>query len=153
GIGQLAFVVSGTVHYSPHTFNAGVAWDVAPDLTFTADANYALWSPAPSPYMPLSVDLSGDTPKALSVGGARALSLSSPAPGFLDTLSGRVGMEYRVSPRFAARLGAFYRPTPVPRQDVSGTNILDASAVGISVGALVGFADPLEVFTKDLHLE
>ncbi len=153
GIGQLALIVSGVVHYSPHTFNVGAAWDVTDDVTITADANWALWSRAPTPYMQLDVDVSGETLRGLGLDDILDLKSGRQAPGFSDTITGRLGLEYRVSPRFAARLGAFYRPTPVPRQDVPGTNILDASALGASVGAMIGFPDPLEVFSKDIHLE
>ncbi|MGQ0506924.1 MAG: hypothetical protein ACT4TC_16560, partial [Myxococcaceae bacterium] len=74
-------------------------------------------------------------------------------PGFTNTMTARLGVEYRVGNRFAARAGAFYRPTHVPRQDVPGTNILDAPTLGFGAGLLVGFADPLEIFAKDVQLE
>ncbi len=153
GIGKLGLVVSGTVHYSPHTLNFGAAWDITPDVTLTLDGTYALWSRAPSPQMQLDVDVSGATLTGLGLDDVLDLETERLSPGFADTLSGRLAVEYRVSPRFAARLGAFYRPTPVPRQDVPGTNVLDASTVGVALGAMIGFPDPLEVFSKDLHLE
>ncbi|MFZ5469440.1 MAG: OmpP1/FadL family transporter [Myxococcota bacterium] len=153
GIGSLGFSVQGVVHYSPHTLAGGVAFDVTEKLTLTLDGQWMNWRAAPSPYLDLDIDLSGDTLRALGID--EALDLSSPrvTPGFADTLGGRLGLEYRVSERFAARAGAFYRPTPVPRQDAPSTNILDASAVGGALGVGIAFDDPLEVFVHPVKLD
>ncbi len=153
GIGTLAFQVSGVAHYSPHTVTAGVAWDATADLTVTVDGQWMHWSVAPSPYLDLTIDLSGETLRALGLD--EALDLQSPRtpPGFADTLSGKVATEYRLSDRFAARLGATWRPTPVPRQDAPGTNIMDGSAVGIAAGVGVAFDDPLEVFQHPVKMD
>ncbi|MHB8874213.1 MAG: OmpP1/FadL family transporter [Myxococcaceae bacterium] len=153
GIGTLAFKVEGMTHYSPHTLNFGAAWDITPEVTVAVDGEYAMWSRAPSPYVDVTVDISGDTLAALGLGSALDLNSPRTAPGFTDTFTGRVGLEYRMTERFAARGGAYYRPTPVPRQDVPGTNILDASAVGLSVGAGFSFDDPLEVFEAPVSID
>ncbi len=153
GIGSLAFTVSGTSHYTPHTFTLGGAWDVSPDVTVALDGEYAMWSQAPSPYVNLVIDLSGDTLNALGL--ANALDINSPqgSPGFADTLTGRLGVEYRLAPNFEVRAGAYYRPTPVPKQDVPFTNILDADAVGLNGGIGFSFADPLEIFEAPVQID
>lgn len=153
GVGTLAFSLSGKGHYSPHTFNAGVAWDVLPELTVSAEGNYALWSAAPSPYLEVNVDLEGTTLNGLGLEDLLDLSVPAKKPGFADTLGGKVGLEYRLSDRFAGRAGASIRPTPVPKQNVAHTNILDATAIGVSAGVGVAFEDPLEVFQAPIHVD
>jgi long-chain fatty acid transport protein len=153
GIGVLAFTVQGITHFSPHTVVLGTSWDVTPELTLSADLQWANWSAAPSPYVSLNIDLSGDTLKALGLDEALDIAPPEQKPGFSDTLGGKVGLEYRVSERFAARAGAFYRPTPVPKQNVAGTNILDASAIGVAGGIGFSFDDPLEVFQSPVHMD
>ncbi len=156
GIGQLNLIISGYNHFTPHTVTAGVAWDPLPELTLSLDANYQTWSRAPSPYVRIQVDLSGDTLAALGLDEAMDLDtrdVDSVSPGLKDTVTTRVGAEYRVSDRFAARAGLFYRPTPVPRQNASLTNILDGNALGVSGGIGFSFADPLEVFAEPIIID
>jgi long-subunit fatty acid transport protein len=64
-----------------------------------------------------------------------------------------LGVEYRFSDRFALRGGSFYRPTPVPRQSAPGTNVLDASAIGVGAGVGFAFRDPLEVFEEPIRID
>lgn len=153
GIGTLLLSVSAISHYAPHQVSFGGAWDVTEQLTLTLDGEYQHWSSAPSPYVSLSVDLAGPTLAALGID--KALDLNSPAtpPGFVNTLGVRVGGEYRVSERFAARAGASYRPTPVPLQNVQGTNLLDGNTIGLSTGLGFNFADPLEIFEHPVQID
>jgi long-subunit fatty acid transport protein len=71
----------------------------------------------------------------------------------VNTLGGRLGAEYRVSERFAARLGVLYRPTMIPLQNVAGTNLLDANTVGLSTGIGFNFSDPLEIFEHPIQID
>lgn len=153
GVGTLGFTVEGITHYTPHTLEFGASWAPIEPLTIAASASWQNWSAAPSPYLDLSIDLSGDTLKALGLD--EALDVKSPAqpPGFVDTLNFRLGIEYRVNERFAARGGFFFRPTPVPQQNTAGTNILDASTLGITGGIGFNFSDPLEVFSQPLTID
>ena len=153
GIGTLAFVATGLAHYSPHTIAFGVAVDVHPDVTLALDGEVSLWSLAPTPYTSLKIDLSGETLDALGLGTALDITYEPGTPGFADTFGGRLGAEYRISQRVAARLGAFLRPTPVPRQNSARTNILDATTVGVTAGAGFNFDDPLEVFKSPIHID
>jgi hypothetical protein len=41
----------------------------------------------------------------------------------------------------------------VPRQDVSETNILDSTTLGVSGGMGLSFMDPLEIFQEPLTLD
>jgi long-subunit fatty acid transport protein len=153
GIGSLAFEAHGYTHYSPHTFVLGAAFEPHEDLTISLDGELALWEFAPSPYLGMTMDLSGETLEALGLGDALDLAQDPPAPGFTNTLGVKLGVEYRLSKRFAARAGFMYRPTPVPKQNVERTNILDGSAVGVSVGGGFNFDDPLEIFQSPIHID
>ncbi len=153
GFGILAFTVQGYTHYTPHVVALGVACDVTPDFTIALDGEYQRWSAAPSPYVDLEIDLSGDTLKALGL--ENTLDISSPLqpPGFSDTFNARLGFEYRVSTRIAGRLGGFFRPTPVPKQNAPGTNILDGTTLGLGAGVGFNFDDPLEVFQAPVNID
>jgi long-chain fatty acid transport protein len=153
GVGTLGFSLSGITQYTPHTITFGAAFDVTEQCTVTLDGEYALWSRAPTPYLNLGVDLSGDVLKALGLDEALDIASPTQRTGFTDTFGGRLGLEFRINERFTARGGAFYRPTPVPKQSAPGTNILDASAVGGSLGVGFSFNDPLEIFAAPIHLD
>lgn len=153
GIGSLALTVNAVAHYAPHQVSVGGAWDITDQLTVTLDGEYQHWSAAPSPYVSLTVDLSGPTLAALGID--KALDLNSPAasPGFVNTLGVRAGGEYRLSDRFAARAGASYRPTPVPLQNPQGTNLLDGNTLGFAAGIGFNFPDPLEIFAHPIQVD
>jgi len=153
GVGTLSFEVAGVAHYTPHTIAFGVAYDITDDLTVALDGEWAMWHMAPSPYTDLTIDLSGATLDALGLGSALDIQSPAQAPGFSDTLTARLGGEYRIGDNFSARLGAFYRPTPVPRQDVAGTNLLDCSVIGVTAGLGVSFPEPLEVLQGPVKID
>jgi long-subunit fatty acid transport protein len=73
-------------------------------------------------------------------------------PGFVNTLEPHVGLEWYVVPRLAIRLGYSFRPTPVPLQN-GDTNILDGDTHSFSAGLGFSFDDPLEIFTKPVHID
>lgn len=153
GIGALNLALSGVLHYSPHTVQFGASLDVLDNLTVVLDGEWANWSAAPSPYMAVKMGLSGATLSALGLANAFDLASAQQAPGFTDTLTGRVGIEWRATSRVLARVGGFYRPTMVPKQDTPGTNLLDAAAVGITGGFGFNFKDPLEVFESPIKID
>lgn len=153
GIGTLGFVIAGVAHYTPHTLQFGAAFDVTDDFTISLDGEWQNWSAAPSPYVGISIDLSGPTLEGLGLGTALDVQSAKQPPGFADTFGGRLGAEYRVNERFVARAGGFFRPTPVPRQDTQGTNLMDATTVGGSVGVGFNFPDPLEIFQHPITID
>lgn len=153
GIGVLAMDIQGNNHYQPHTFTLGSAWDATDALTFTADLVYGMWSAAPTPYMQLTVDMSGETLEAIGLNEALDLQSNLGRPGFKDTLGVRASVEWRFLERFSLLGGLSYRPTHVPRQDVPGTNILDGNTVGTSVGVSFAGDDPLEIFAAPVHVD
>lgn len=153
GIGTLGFTVQGVTHYTPHTLSFGASWDILKDLTVSLDGEWMNWSAAPSPYVDLSIDLSGDTLKALGLEDALDIKSPSQKAGFADTFGGRIGIEYRLTDRFAGRVGAFYRPTMVPRQSAPGSNILDADTLGLAAGLGFNFPDPLEILLSPITID
>lgn len=152
-VGTLAFAVTGVAHYTPHTLSFGAAFDATEQLTFTLDGEWQNWSAAPSPYANLNIDLSGPLLDGLGLGTALDVTSATQRPGFADTFGGRLGAEYRISPRFQARLGAFFRPTPVPRQNTQGTNLMDNTTIGISGGFGFNFDDPLEIMQHPIQID
>ncbi len=153
GVGTLGFTVSGVTHFMPHNLSVGMAWDPTDDVTISAEAQWMNWSAAPSPYTDLKIDLSGPTLTALGLDSALDVSSLAQKPGFADTVNGRLGIEYRLSERFAARAGLSWRPTPVPKQNVSGTNLMDADTLGASIGCGFNFPDPLEIFQHPVTID
>jgi len=153
GIGSLAFKLEGVTHFSPHTFNLGVAWDVTDQFTLSAEGSYQMWSRMPSPYMHITIDVGGRVLDALGLDSALDLESQPASPGFQDTITAKLGGEYRLTKRFAARLGGFFRPTAVPRQSAPGTNILDGNTLAGTAGVGFNFDDPLEVFQAPITID
>lgn len=153
GIGSLVLTIQGYNHYTPHIVTLGAAWDASADLTFSLDGAYQAWSLAPSPYVRIAVDVGGETLRALGLDEALDLDSGIRDPGFKDTIVPRLGVEYRVTERFAARGGAWFRPTFVPKQTPRGTNILDANTIGVSAGLGYSFDDPLEIFAEPIIVD
>ena len=134
-------------NFSPRTWTSGLTVEVLESVDFSVDLQYAQWSEAPSPFLRVSNDISGEGLDRLGLGDA----LDAPAegqdrvisPGFVDTVNVRVGVEGSLFDGLLLLRGGYgYRPTPVPDQ-TSGTNIVDNTAHIVSVGAGVVFALPL----------
>lgn len=152
--------VVASANFSPRTFNAGVAyvfqipvegdesvWSALSGSGHLAvDLSYAVWSEAPSPFLTVRSNFSGDGLDDLGLGG----KIDAPGPGqsrirevgLEDTFSVKAGVEYRfLDEQLALRGGYAYRPTPVPDQ-TSGTNIIDASAHIVAGGLGARFSVP-----------
>lgn len=153
GMASMKMDIKGTIHYTPHTFNLGGAWDPVDAATVSVDLQYGLWRSAPSPYMTSVVDLSGDLLDRVGLGNALDISAIPPPPGYEDVFAARIGAEYRFGDAFALRAGAAYKPTPVPSQNGEGSNILDSNAFAVSAGFGVKFKEPLEVFREPLMFD
>jgi long-subunit fatty acid transport protein len=137
-IGLLLDIVTLS-NYSPRTFTGGVTVDVLRAWHVSVDAQFAQWSLAPSPFLRVTNDISGEGLERLGLGDA----LDAPAegqdrivdPGFTDTLNVRVGVEGEVVDGLVVVRGGYaWRPTPVPDQ-TSGTNLVDNNAHILALGA------------------
>ncbi len=150
-VATVTMVMEGIVHYSPHTFTAGVQYSWGP-LVASAELRYALWSEAPDPTVRVSFVADSDALDALGADGKfDAISPDTP-PGLVDTLEPHVGLEYWIIPRFAVRVGYSFRPTPVPLQN-GDHNLLDSDTHSFSVGLGLNFVEPLEIFSKPVHID
>lgn len=134
-------------NFSPRTWTGGLTVEVLDTVNFSTDLQLAQWSEAPSPFLKVSNDISGEGLERLGLGDA----LDAPAegqervvsPGFVDTINVRAGVEGKLFDGLLVLRGGYaWRPTPVPDQ-TSGTNIVDNSAHVVAAGAGITFALPL----------
>jgi long-subunit fatty acid transport protein len=153
GVANMGFEVSGLKYFTPHTLELGGTWAVTDALTLALSGQYALWSRAPDPYVRVKLDLEGETLQALGLGDALDLFSDEMDPGFANTLSGRIGANWQILDWFNLRLGAAYRPTPVPKQDAAGTNLLDGGHVVGALGVGFKFRDPAQWFENRLEVD
>jgi long-subunit fatty acid transport protein len=152
-LANMKFVVNGVRFFMPHTFELGATWDATSSLSLSLSGQYALWSRQPNQYLRVNLDLSGDTLQALGL--SDVLDLSSPGinPGFANTLSVRAGAQWKASEAWTFRMGAAYRPTPVPQQNTAGTNWMDASNIGLGLGAQWNVRDPADFFESPFQFD
>ncbi len=125
-------------NYSPRTWVAGGQIDLFERFHISSDVAFAQWSDAPSPFLRVKNDISGEGLERLGFGSA--LDAPGPGqdrvvdkPGFVDTINVRVGGEGEVLDGLFVRAGYAWRPTPVPDQ-TSGTNIVDNSTHTLAAG-------------------
>jgi long-chain fatty acid transport protein len=147
--------IGGTVLFSPHTFNFGVAYDVARwHLLLSGEVSYELWSRAPDPSPRFTVDIAGEIPEGLGIG--EALDIGNGAPvvlNFRDVPVFKAGLEHRpAGGPFAVRAGYTWRPTPSP-VPTGAFNYIDNDAHILAAGAGFTFADPLEMRQQPLHVD
>jgi long-chain fatty acid transport protein len=155
--GAAVIGVTNTTYYSPPRISLGLAFDRVRDLTLAADLTVSLWSRQPDPAADIQVLL--DLQK-LNPSLVRGTTASAP---FADTVTNRIGAEYRFHPSpaiaLAARAGYVYEPTPVPAQ-TGATNYMDSdkhvvtAGVGLTVdgdGEVVKRPVSLDAFTQ-VHL-
>lgn len=150
-VGLININMKGVVHYSPHIFTLALQYAVGPVIA-SAELRYALWSRAPDPYVHVNMTTESDVLAALGAEGRFDADSGERPPGFKDTLEPHVGVEYWIVPRFAVRLGYSFRPTPVPLQ-TGDTNILDGDTHAFAAGIGFSFHEPLEIFTKPVHID
>ena len=129
--------LSGVALYTPLQVTAGGAWDVGDSgWTLAVDATWADWSEAPDPAPRLELDLGGELLEGTGLSEALDVGMGAGPvdPGMSDTVTPRLGVEYRASPELAVRAGYAFRPTPLPIQ-AGTTNYVDSHAHVASVGA------------------
>jgi len=140
----LVLDVSQIALYTPHTFTLGGAWQLArAPLLVSAQVDWALWSSAPDPSLRVAVDIRGPVLDSIGLGDVADVGTET-APislGLRDTITPRLGLEWRPMTRLALRGGYFYRPTPAPRA-TNLYNYLDNDVHALSVGAGWSFGDP-----------
>ena len=138
GLGRLLLDISGSSLYSPHRCTLGASFAITPSLSLAADVEWALWSLAPDPSLQFELLLDVG---ALGI-DPRRYGSAQVALGAVDTLAPKVGVEWRLNPRYTLRAGYAYTPTPLPAQ-TGTTNIIDADAHQLGVGVAVHFRNPV----------
>ena len=153
---QVAGVVTGDAlvsiraanYFTPARAQAGVAIDVADDLTLSADLAWQRWSAFGSGLPDLRVLVALDLTPPL-------VQTDVPAARFHDTFETRVGVEYRHAgdkSDYALRAGYAYLPSPVPPQ-TGLTSFADGDRHELTVGAGVTFARWSPWLTHPLSLD
>ena len=147
-VGDLVADISGTSLFTPTQVTGAVAWLPSDALVVAADLVWARWSAAPDPTAHFDVTLDG---AAVNQGSLNASS----APvdlGAEDTLSPRLGIEWRPAPAWAVRGGYQLSPTPLPAQ-TERSNYIDSTAHQLAVGGGYSFPDPLEIHDSPLTVD
>jgi len=107
----------------PSAFSLGVAYNATPELNLELDGVYQTWSK----FDELRIDLPGD---------AETLSPQD----YENTLTIRLGGEYKLSPVAAVRAGYIYDPTPIPKTTISA-RLPDANRHDITAGGSYSFGN------------
>ncbi len=143
--------------YSPHTASVGISWELLESaLVLSLDLQYQRWSDAPDPSVQFLIDAEGEDLDRLGIGDS--LDIPAPGmgrdvvPGFQDTYTPRLGVEYAPIDMLRVRAGYFFQPSHVPDQ-TSGSNYVDNSAHVLSSGVGVVVADPLEFFARPITID
>jgi long-chain fatty acid transport protein len=147
--------LASTDYYSPDQLALGLALDVLPVLTLSAEATWYRWSGAPSPIPTVRALLDLGLP-------VDVVQVSIPPSAYQpwDVVTLRLGLEARLSPRpylgLDLRGGAAFEPTPYPRQ-TGATSLADndklvlAAGVGLELRDLAGLVrGPLRL---DLYVQ
>ncbi len=147
-VGALEVDIAGTSLYTPQQFTWGAAWDPTPSLTLTADLVWARWSAAPDPSSRLVVTLNTEPL------GFEELVVQTDTVdlGAEDTLSPRVGIEWRPEGAWTLRGGYGFRPTHLPSQ-TGPYNHIDSDAHQLSAGVAWRVRNPLARERAPLSLE
>ncbi|MCB9730213.1 MAG: TonB-dependent receptor [Deltaproteobacteria bacterium] len=159
-VGVLRVLIDGTSLYTPDQLALGVSWESAgsgePGLTAELGLTWERWHKAPpeAALFELSVDDSALHPDPESGEPLDLIVADGPALplGARDTVTPRVGLEWRPTPMWAVRGGYAWRPTPIPRQRYQ-TNSLDSTAHIVSLGGGFIFRDPTRVSRAPLHID
>lgn len=155
---QIAGVVTGDAlvsiraqnYFTPSRVTGSAAVDVTPDLTLAADVTWSQWSHYAAGVADLQVLVALDITPPL-------VSTDVPPPEFTDTVSGRIGAEYRHAPagartHWAARAGWGYLPSPVPEQ-TGLTSFADGDRMLVTLGGGITLADWGPYLTKPVSFD
>jgi hypothetical protein len=153
---EIAGVVTGDVlvsiraanYFTPAKAVAGIAVDVLPELTVSADATWQRWSAFGAGVPDLEVLVALDIAPPL-------VSTTVPPEAFEDTVSVRGGAELRLPGRrtdLALRTGMGWIPSPVPDQ-VGITSFADGDRLVTTIGAGITLADWAPILTRPIDLD
>jgi long-chain fatty acid transport protein len=151
----LDIAVTQTVLWSPEQFVFGAFLEVEDwDLGIGVDLTFSRWSQAPDPSTRLAIDFQGKLVEDTGLGEALDVSTDDLPVDlqFVDTLTPRLGMEWKPLDFLTVRGGYFFRPTPAPR--ASGTAMyLDNHAHVFSLGLGFIIPDQLQIGAGPVELD
>jgi long-chain fatty acid transport protein len=125
--GDARIALRSVSYFTPLRAALAAAWQLRPDLALTADVAWERWSALGSGVPSLRVVLALDIQPPL-------VDPMQPAADFHDTVTPRLGAEWRASPRWRWRAGVAYLPSPVPAQ-TGLTSFADGARTLASAGA------------------
>lgn len=145
--GDALIALRATNYFTPQRVTGGVAVDLMPDLTVSGELTWANWAAYPMGIADLRVLVALDITPPL-------VQTDNPPPDFDNTLSGRLGIEYRHptgSTEYALRAGYAYLPSPVPEQ-VGLTSFADNDRHVLSLGLGTTLVDWRPLLTRPIEL-
>ena len=145
--GDALVALRASDYFTPARTTGAVALDVTPALTIDAEVAWLQWSAYPPPPA-LDVLVALDITPPL-------VSTATPAPGFTDTVTARVGAEYRRGGDrldLAVRGGVAYLPSPVPAQR-GLTSYADGARWQLAAGVGVTVRDGRPILTKPIDVD
>lgn len=153
-VGMLTVDLRGVSLYTPDQLAVGLAWESAPvdepGWAVEVGLTWERWSAAPPSGAQFVIEVDDSVLRAAENAAGRpeqniieARAEGVPL-GAVDTITPRVGVEWRPTHMWALRAGWFYRPTPLPRPTGDG-NAMDAAAHVLSLGGGVTFSDPTRI--------
>ncbi len=131
--------------FSPWTFEAGAQWrGMAGRLALIAGLRVALWGRMPDPSPRVIIDVGGGAAGQMGVDDLIDVGTRRTAtpPDAHTTVAPSLGAEFAPRPRWIARLGYSYRPSPLPRA-TGGTNLLDNPVHAVGLGCELGLGPAL----------
>ena len=135
---------SSNLIYTPQMYTVGIAYRANPDFLVSLDVTYNVWSDFLSPSLVIDTDIQ------IPIIPLKLLPGKIEDPDFSDTITPRIGVEYRaVNTDWAdwvLRGGYAYDPSPVPEQ-TGWSNFLDGNKHLLSLG--LGF-EPKKILGMDL---
>ncbi|MBK9032428.1 MAG: outer membrane protein transport protein [Myxococcales bacterium] len=145
--GDALVALRASDYFTPARITGAIAVDVLPAWTVDAELTWQQWSAFPAPPS-LDVLVALDITPPL-------VSTATPAPDFTDTVSVRLGTEYRHQGArldVAARAGAAFLPSPVPPQ-VGLTSYADGDRLQLAAGVGVTIRDGRPILTRPIDVD
>ena len=130
------------INYTPLHINMGLFYAPLPRLRLAGDLYWYKWDgfPNPAPTLKISSDL------------GEVVIPDNPDPGFSNTISPNLGIEYELSRLITLRGGYSFVPSPVPEQ-TGETNFLDGDRHILTLGSGLFFRDPFDLFPEKIRMD
>lgn len=142
--GDALVALRASTYFQPARATAAIAIDVVPAVTVDVELTWSQWSAYPPPPA-LDVLVALDLTPPL-------VSTEAPPADFTDTVTARLGVEYRHAAGLVIRGGGGYLPSPVPPQ-IGLTSYADGDRLLVAAGVGLHVADAAPILTKPIDLD